>query len=206
MTSIKRKYRTIYLVTAALMVAMIGGYTLAASSLTTTGPGQTTNVTITAPAGFATATVTSWQLVVLTAAMTGATVAGTNVATSYMAATPTALAACAANPCAVQTFRSGNPGTETTADYGEQIVLSVSQPLHTGTASGFDLSIGINWQTGTGVMSNVSAQAYFSTGLGTAGAVTVPVYLFVDLLSTNAPILNSISIVFNTCSSATACP
>jgi len=206
MPSIQRKYRTVYLVTAALMVAMIGGYTLAATSLTTNGPGQTSNVTITSPNGFSTASVTTWQLVVLSAAMAGATTAGTGASATIVAGTPTALTPCAAAPCPAQSFTTGNPNTEKLADFAEQIVLSVNQPLHTGASVPFDVAISIWWVTGLGVNTNVTAQAYFATNVAGAGAETVPVYLFVDLLSAVPPIINSISIVFNTCSSTTACP
>lgn len=201
----KRRYRTLYVVTAALMVALIGGYALAATSLTT-GPAQTSNVTSSAPAGFTTATVSSTQLVILTTAMTAGTVpnAGTGVSTTLIAGTPTAIGVCAAAPCAAQPFRTGNPATETAGDYGEQIVLSITQPASGTTPSGFDFSISI---TIVGVATPVVAQGYLSTAASSgAAAVQVPIYLFVDLLTTTAPSVSAISIVFNACSTATACP
>ena len=198
------KYRSIYLVTAALMVAMIGGYALAATTLTTLSPGQSSNVTSTpAPGGFANiGAISSEQLVVLSAAMTGVATAGTQVGTIGLDGTPTALALCAANPCAAQNFRTANPATETTGDYGEQIVISVTQPATGGTSLGFDFSVTVMASTGTTVV-----QGYLATGVSSAGtAVTVPVFLFVDLTTTTAPVINSLSVVFNQCSSATACP
>jgi len=201
----KRRLRTIYIVTAALMVAMIGGYALAATSLTP-GPTQTSNVTSSAPGGFTTATISSTQLVILTAAMTAGTVpaAGSGVSTTLIAGTPTALAACAAAPCAAQPFRTGNPSAETTGDYGEQIVISVTQPASGTAPSAFDFSISI---TIVGAGNPVVAQGYLSTGASTGAAiVTVPVYLFMDLLTTTAPSVSAISIVFNVCSTATTCP
>lgn len=201
----KSKYRTIYLVTAALMVAMIGGYALAATTVTTLNPQQSSNVTNTpTPGGFANiGAITSEQLVVLTAGMTASVTAGSQTIGSVgLAGTPTALAVCAAAPCAVQNFRSASPATETTGNYGEQIVISVTQPATGGTSVGFDFSITVVASTG-----NVVAQGYLATGVSSAGtAQTISVYVFVDLTTTTAPVINSLSVVFNQCQSATVCP
>jgi F0F1-type ATP synthase assembly protein I len=204
----KRRYRTIYLVTAALMVAMIGGYVLAATTLTTLSPGQTTNVTTTPnPTGFTGAAITSEELVVLTAAMTGShvagvagTVAGLNGTTLY------ALPSCTAAPCAVQNARPASATAETVGDYGEQIVMTVTQ-LTTGSVPfDFSLSIAISFTVG-GAITLVPAVGFLATGAsGTGATVTFPLYLFVDLGTTNAPIINSISVVFNQCSSTSYCP
>jgi len=203
MTSMKRKYRTIYLVTAALMVAMVGGYALAAT--TTTGlPAQGSNITGGQPGGFGTiGSVSSEQLVVLTASMTGAQVAGTQIGTVAMVGTPYAISKCAATPCTPQYFRPVTPVTPGLGDYGEQIVLSIAQP--TGGSQGFDFSISI---TINGAATPLPAfQGYLATNTtAVAGGVTVPVYLFVDLGTMVAPVVNSVSMVFNTCSLPTACP
>ena len=202
----KRKYRTIYLVTAALMVAMIGGYALAATSLTNPGPTQTSNVTTSPTAGFALASITSEQLVVISTAMAGVATAGTQIGTTALEGTMTPLATCAAAPCAPVNLRPVNPATETQGDYGEQIVMTVVQQL-TGTGSlGFDFSMTISITVGL-VTSSVVFQGYIGTGTTTAAAtVNIPVYLFADLATTTAPVINSINVVFNQCSSGTACP
>jgi hypothetical protein len=199
-----RKYRTIYLVTAALMVAMVGGYALAATTLTTLSPGQSSNVTSTpAPGGFTNiGSVSSEQLVVLSTNMVAVSTAGTQIGTVGLDGTPAALAVCGSNPCAAQNFRPVTPASETVGDYGEQIVVSVIQPATGGTSMGFDFSVTIVASTGTTV-----AQGYLATGVSTsATSVTVPVFVFVDLTTTTAPVINSLSVVFNQCSSATACP
>ena len=204
MTEKRRKYRAIYIVTAALMVAMIGGYALAATSIITLTPGQSSNVTSTpAPTGFANiGSVASEQLVVLTAAMTGSTIAGTQVGTLGLDGTPTALAVCAAAPCAVQGFRPAVPSAATVGDYGEQIVVNVIQPATGGTSLGFDFSITVVASTGT-----VVVQGYLATGVSTAvGTETIPVFVFLDLGSTTAPVITSLTVVFNQCASATSCP
>jgi len=197
------KYRSIYLVTAALMVAMIGGYALAVTTVTTLSPGQSSNVTNTpTPGGFANiGSIASEQLVVLSAGMTGSATAGTQVGTVGLQGTPTALAVCT-GLCAVQNFRTANPATETTGNYGEQFVINVIQPATGGTSLGFDFSVTIVASTGT-----VVVQGYLATGVSTASsAETIPVYLFVDLGTTTAPVISSLSVVFNQCASATACP
>jgi hypothetical protein len=204
MTGKRSKYRAIYIVTAALMVAMIGGYALAATSLTTLTPGQSSNVTSTpAPTGFANiGTIASEQLVVLTAAMTGSATAGTQIGTLALDGTPTALASCAAAPCAPQGFRPATPSASTTGDYGEQLVINVVQPATGGTSLGFDFSFTVFASTGT-----VVVQGYLATGVSTAAtAQTVPVFIFLDLTTTTAPVINSLNVVFNQCASATVCP
>lgn len=198
------KYRTIYIVTAALMAAMIGGYALAATTVTTLSPGQSSNVTNTpTPGGFANiGSIASEQLVVLTAGMTGSVTAGAQVGAVGLQGTPAALAVCAGSPCAVQNFRTANPATETTGDYGEQFVITVTQPATGGTSLGFDFSVTIVASTGT-----VVVQGYLATGVSSnVAAQSVPVYLYVDLATTTAPVINSLSVVFNQCSSAAACP
>jgi hypothetical protein len=201
----KGKYRTIYLVTAALMVAMIGGYALAATTVTTLNPQQSSNVTNTpTPGGFGNiGAVSSEQLVILSAAMTATATAGTQTGgTIGLSGTPTALANCAAAPCTASNFRDASQGAQTTGNYGEQIVVDVSQPGNAGTSIGFDFSITVVASTGT-----IVAQGYLATGVSTgAGTETIPVFVFVDLTTTTAPVIDSLTVVFNQCSSATACP
>lgn len=198
------KRRTIYLVTVALMVAMIGGYALAATTVTVLSPGQSSNVTNTpTPGGFANiGSIGSEQLVILSAAMTGAATAGTQVGTVALDGSTSSLAVCGGPTCAAQNFRTASPATETTGDYGEQLVVNVIQPATGGTSLGFDFSITVVASTGT-----VVAQGYLATGVSTATtAQTVPVFVFVDLTTTTAPVITSLSVVFNQCSSAATCP
>jgi len=53
--------------------------------------------------------------------------------------------------------------------------------------------------------STVVAFAYFEMPTS-AVTGTIPVFLFVDLGTTTAPIVNSVSVVFNQCSTGTTCP
>ncbi len=206
----KRRQRTIYLATTAAMIAMIGGYALAATTVTTLSPQQSTNVTQTpSPGGFAgVAAITSEQLVVLTVGMTGSLTGGTQiVGATGLDGTPRALSTCAAGPCPLANFITASPATETTGNFGEQIVMTVTQPAGAaGNSVGFDLAVQISITVGV-VTSTVSAIGYLATG--TTGVVTtsaITVFLFVDLGTATAPVINSVNVVFNQCSSAAACP
>jgi hypothetical protein len=206
----KNRQRTIYLITAAAMVAMVGGYALAATTVTTLNPQQSTNVTQTpTPGGFSgIASVTSEQLVVLTSGMTAATAGGLETpGATGLDGTPHALATCSASPCALANFVTASPATETTGDFGEQIVLTVTQPSGAVANSvGFDMSFQISITVGA-VTSTVAAIGYLATGsttVATTSAITA--FVFVDLGTTSAPVINSVNVVFNQCLSATACP
>lgn len=207
MAQLRRKYRTIYLVTAVLMVAMVGGYALALTTLTNPGPNQGSNVTTSPTSGFTYGSVSSEQLVVITTAMVALGTAGTQTTGAVgLAGTPATLATCAAAPCTAQNYRSITPATMTVGDYGEQIVLSVTQPVTATGSEGFDYSISFSITIG-GVASTVVFQGYLATGTTTATAsVTVPVFLFSDLGTTTAPVIVGISMVFNQCSTGTTCP
>ncbi len=205
----KRKQRLVYAVTAAAMIAMIGGYALAATTVTTLSPQQATNVTQSPnPGGFAgIASVTSEQLVVLSTGMAGATAGGTETSGAVgLSGTPAALATCATTPCAASNFISASPASEVAGDFGEQIVMTVTQPSGTGSSVGFDMAFTVSMTVGT-TTSTVTALAYLATGAtGVLTTSAIPVFVFIDLGTTSAPVINSVSVIFNQCSSATACP
>lgn len=209
MKAIKGRYRTIYFATAALMVAMVAGYAIAATSLTPNGPNQGSNVTTSPTSAFAQGTVSSEQLIIMTSAMVALGTAGTNPIAIGLGGTPSGLTTCTAAPCTAQNFRgfSQNAITPTLGDYGEQIVLSVTQPLTATGASGFDFSMTISITVGA-TTSSIIYQGYLSTGTTTATTtMTIPVFLFLDLGTTTAPVVNSpITMVFNSCSLYTTCP
>jgi hypothetical protein len=191
-----RRQRTIYLVTVAAMIAMIGGYALAATTLSSL-PTQTSNVTSGNPGGFSLATVTSEQLVAISTAMSATTAAGTQGAGVGLSGTAVLMATCTL-PCAVQNFKAATPAT-VTGDYGEQLTLNAFQST-ANSGLGFDLTITVVTSTST-----VVAFAYFE--LPTSAVTgTIPVFLFVDLGTTTAPIIDSVSVIFNQCSTGTACP
>src|SRR5580658_8750053 len=91
--------KTVYLVTAAAMVALLGGWTLAVST-TSSGPAQNTNITVTTPGGFTTASIVSSHAVAVSPAIAAYTNAGTQSATTAgLAGTPLAIGVCAVGPC-----------------------------------------------------------------------------------------------------------
>jgi len=210
MAPIKRKYRTIYIVTAALMVALIGGYALAVTTVTP-GPSQGSNITTTpTTTGWTAGSVSSYQLVILTAGMNGAPAAG-NQTTGFagISGTTYRLAICSAAPCAPQAYRSVNPAAPVVGDYGEQVVLSVTQPLTGGPTapSGFDFVFSFLISINGGATQTATFQGYLATGsTALAGGATIPVFLFMDFGTQLTMTITSINAVFNTCSSTTACP
>jgi hypothetical protein len=194
--------RTVYLVTAAAMIAMLGGWTLAVST-TSTGPTQNTNITVTSPGGFTTASVVSTHAVVVSPAIAAYTNAGTQSATTAgLAGTPLALAVCASGPCFENHLAVNGPAV-TAGDYALQIEVAVIQPASSGASAGLDFQVESIINGGTLVFSD----SYLATGVSSAGtAQTVNVYIFMDLGTQTAPAVNSISIQFNSCLTATACP
>jgi len=193
----KRRQRTVYLVTIAAMIAMIGGYALAATTLTPL-PTQTSNVTSGNPGGFALATVASEQLVVVSTPMSTSTAAGIQGGGAGLSGTTVQLGACALAPCAAQSFKAATPAT-TLGDYGEQLTLSAFQSA-ANSALGFDVAVTVVTTTST-----VVAFAYLQ--IPTSGVTeTITVFLFVDLGTTTAPIVNSVSVVFNQCTTGSTCP
>lgn len=206
----KNRQRTLYLITAAAMAALIGGYALAATSITTISPQQSSNITQSpSPGDFSgIATVSSEQLVILSNGMSTSATAGTETAGAVgLDGTPTALAVCATNPCALQNFITAVPATASTGNFSEQIVLSVTQPAGAATnALGFDMEITVSVTVGV-TTANVNALAYLSTNANGGGsATTVSAFIFVDLGTAIPPTVNSVSVVFNQCATATACP
>jgi|GEM_PF-1050178 len=208
--SMRSRQRIVYLATAATMIAMVGGYALAATSVTTLSPQQSSNVTQSpAPSSFSgTAAITSEQLVQLTSAMATSTSGGVQLSgATGLDGTPHALSTCATAPCALANFITASPATETVGDFGEQIVLTVTQPAGAAANSiGFDMAISISMTVGV-TTSTVSGLVYLATGSTGAGTTsTITTFLFVDLGTTSAPAINSVNVVFNQCSTATACP
>lgn len=202
----KRRQRTVYLVTIAAMLAMIGGYALAATTVTTLSPQQTSNVTQSpSPGGFGgIASIVSEQLVVLSSAMTTSSTAGTQTSGAVgLEGTPTALTACTTTPCSAQNFRTASPSTQTAGDFGEQIVLNVFQSA-ANSGVGFDMAVTLQITVGV-VSSSVVALGYLTVPTS-ATTATIPTFLFIDLNTSSAPVINSVSVVFNQCSTGTSCP
>ncbi|MCI4317073.1 MAG: hypothetical protein L3J96_00910 [Thermoplasmata archaeon] len=201
---VRMRRRTVYVATIVAMLAMVGGWALATTT-TTAGPAENSNITTSQPAGFTVATVGSSQVVTLSGTMATYSSAGTQAAgTGGLAGTPHALAVCAAGPC-TENHDAVNGNAATAGDYAEQLVISVIQPATGGVASGFDVQVEITMNVNVlefGV-------GYFSSGVSSAvTAQTVEVYLFIDLGLGGilAPVINTISVQFNSCLTTAACP
>lgn len=188
--------------TGAAMLALVGGWTLAVST-TTVGPSQNSNITVTAPNGFTTATVASTQVLVVTPAVAAYTNAGTqSVATAALSGSTLALAVCASGPC-YENHLSVNGYPVTSGDYALQVVLAVTQPATGGTDTGFDLQVEVSINSNTLVFGD----GYFATAVSSASsAQVVNVLVFVDLGTTTSPTLSSVSIQFNSCLTDVSCP
>ncbi|MGI0132175.1 MAG: hypothetical protein ACREDK_03645 [Thermoplasmata archaeon] len=190
-----------YVATIVAMLAMVGGWALATTTITT-GPAESTNITTSQPAGFSTATVASTQVVKVNNAIAAYTAAGTQSSdTSGLAGTTASLTPCAA-ACA-ENYITVNGNTITAGDYAQQIVFTVTQPV--STATGFDIQVQVTMNTNVLVFGN----AYFDTNFNSQSSTsTVTVYLFVDLGvgGVSAPTISSISVQFNGCLSTTSCP
>lgn len=194
--------RAVWIATAAAMVALLGGWALAVST-TSTGPAQSSNITVTTPNGFTTASVGSTQVILLSSTVAAYPAAGTQAATTAaLSGSTLTLTACATGPC-TQNLVAVDGNTVTAGDYALQMVVDVTQPATGGTAAGFDVQAEVTINGGTLEFGN----AYLSTGVSTAvTSQTVDVLLFVDLGTTTAPTLSSASIQFNSCLSASSCP
>jgi hypothetical protein len=206
----RQRQKLVYVATAAAMLAMIGGYALAATGVTTLSPQQSSNVTQSPSPGAFTGigTVTSEQLVVLTSGMTGSSTAGTETTGAIgLSGAPSALATCATPPCTAANFITAKPATETTGDFGEQIAITVTQPAGASTNSvGFDIAFSITMTVGV-TTSTVTALAYIATGsTGVLTTSAVPVFVYIDLNTTSAPSISAVQVIFNQCASATSCP
>jgi hypothetical protein len=197
----KQRQRTIYLVTIAAMLAMVGGYALAATTVTTLTTPQSSNVTSGGtPGGFSSiASVTSEQLVTISTSMSTATSAGTQGAGIGLSGTTVQLATCSASPCAAQNFKAASPAA-TVGNYGEQLTLNAFQST-ANSAVGFDMTVTVTTSTTT-----VVAFAYLELPTSPPSSQTIVVYLFVDLGSSTAPVITGVSVVFNQCATGTICP
>jgi len=112
----RMRRRTVYTATIVAMLAMVGGWVLAAST-TTTLPSQTSNVTSGAPAGFTAASVQSTQVVAVSASIVAYANGGTQAAgTSALGGTTSVLAVCAAGPCTAN-YNSVNSNPSTAGNY-----------------------------------------------------------------------------------------
>ncbi len=209
--------KTVYAATLITLLALAGGWTLAAGTTTTQGPAQTTNITVTAPQAFAAATVESTQLMTVSPALisglNGAagtqTGAGNGLNGAWTnAVLTTCTVNCGENFSAVETSNTSGLATGLTVpDTSLQVVLTVAQP--SATATGFDVQVEAMYTVG-GVTYYAFGRGYFNTGnSGGVGTTYIWVGLYVDLgvqPSATGPDLTNVVVSMNGCTVATSCP
>jgi hypothetical protein len=205
--------RTVYAATAIALLALAGGWTLAAGTTQTVGPAQNSSITVTAPNGFTTATVQSTQLLTVSGALiTGLTgTAGTQAAgpgnglnSTTMDNAPLAScggAFCEANYSAVDTATPLSVG-----DSALQLMLTVTQPA--SGAVGFDVQVEVIFST-TGPSVYTFGTGYFDSntaGGGTAAFFAVGLYIDLGVAATLMPSVSDVVVTMNSCITAQTCP
>ncbi len=185
-----------------LFLLLSQGLAAAATSVGT-GPREVTLVVVQIPPSGPPASVFGQGLVRITLADTRLPIAGVQTGgTPGLAGGTTILPACAASPC-VDRFRFAAPAALRAGDFGERVVLTVTQPpLVGGTSTGFDIELSVH--TGLGWF---FGRAYVATGLSPlVGGAVIRLVLIVDLLTPFLPTVISARTAINTCSTGAGCP
>jgi len=204
--------KTVYAATLITLLALTGGWTLAAGTTSVAGPNQASSITVTAPTGFATATVQSTQLMTvspaLLAGLNGAAgvQAGTGNGLNSSATTNVVLLSCPVGFCAENFSAVDGSATLLAGDSSLQAMLTVTQPIT--VATGFDVQVEILFTV------NATPESAFGTGYfdtATSTGVTPAMFavaLYVDLGTSalNEPSITHIVITMNSCTTATTCP
>jgi|HubBroStandDraft_1064217.scaffolds.fasta_scaffold56162_2 hypothetical protein len=206
--------RTVYAATVIAVLALAGGWTLAAGTLQTVGPTQNSSITVTAPNGFAVASVQSTQLLsvsgVLISGLNG--VAGTQAQGSGHGLNSTydqnvVLVACAGTGCGENFSAVAGSASLTVGDSALQVMLTINQP--TTAPLGFDVQVEIIYNLPLGANVYAFGNGYFdSNSATTPGTAVFSVGLYVDLgvASTTMPSVSDIVVTMNNCQTATTCP
>jgi hypothetical protein len=206
--------RTVYAATLISILALAGGWTLAAGTLSSHGPTQNSSVTVTTPNGFTVATVQSTQMIAVSSALiTGLTgPAGTQAGPGGNGLNSTSLSNAVLVSCL--TFCEGNYSAVdavpalTLGDMALQVMLTVNQP--TAAALGFDVQVEIIYNVTTALPVDYAfGTGYFDTNTAAgASPAFYAVGLYVDLgvVATSIPTIDNIVITMNNCQSATTCP
>ena len=206
----KVRRRTVYVATIAAMLAMAGGFALAASSSLTV-PSPSLGAGTGTPAAFNEASVGS--LSIITTDPVGGTSPpsplGTQAAgapTATLAGTMTAQTACAVKSCTTYWAPAQETTTAKSGDYAVELNISTTQPA--SSPAGFDMQISIDLSSGT----TVTADIYVDQGAtGSTTGVTAILYLniYIDTGVANsgtAPTISSYAVTANACGTATSCP
>ena len=205
--SSRRAQRTVYLVTAAIVAAMIGGYALAATSTTPlSNPQGSTQGTTTPGSLIAGYSWTNSELVVIVA--NGDTSLGTSTgAGNSLGGNQLALIGCATATCSQDNQPALGP-IEVVGDYAEEIILTVAQGV-AAPANGVEMQFVVTCtacSTPT-LVANAFTNAGISTNAG--GSVITVQFLIstgISASSTTTPVITEVSIVMDNCVGLTTCP
>ncbi len=210
--------KTVYAATVIAILALAGGWTLAAGTTAVQGPAQQSSVTVTAPSSFTTAVVQSTQIMTVSQALitglTGAAgvQAGSGNGLNSTSANNAVLASCGAIFCAAN-YSAVDPspavGGLVQGDSALQVMLNVTQPA--ASPVGFDVQVEIIFDNFAAPLTNLYSfgTGYFDTGLTTTGnPAFFAVALYVDFGTSalNIPSVSHVVITMNQCQEATVCP
>jgi hypothetical protein len=205
--SLKTRQKTVYALTAVIVVAMVGGYALAATStLTLTNPQGSAQGTTTPGDIIAGYSWTNSELVVLLAS--GDPALGTsNGAGNALGGHQLPLTGCSAATCSQNNQPALGP-TEVVGDYAEEIVLTVAQGV-AAPANGVEIQFVVTCTAC--ITPTLVANAFTNAGSSTnAGGSAITVDFFIDTgvsaSSTTTPVITEVSIVIDNCVGLTTCP
>ena len=207
--STRKPQRTVYLVTAAIVAAMVGGYALAATSTNILNNNQGSGTGTAAPGGApAGVTYTAGQVVILTEDTDLVLGTGTGPG-NQIGGNQVPVPSCGAAVCTDSAQPASNVGPpEVVGDYAQEFFITVTQGC-AAASNGFDLQFAVNDASG-----NLYAQVISNTGVsGVAGCSspsTVTIDFFVDLgvasAGNSAPVINDLEVAANTCPGVSTCP
>ncbi len=205
--------KTVYAATLISLLALAGGWTLAAGTTQTVGPSQSSSITVTAPSGFTTAVVQSTQLLTVASNLitgldgtAGTQAGGTGHGLNSTSTLNAVLTSCAGSFCEENFSAVDASSALTIGDSALQVMLTVTQPL--ATAVGFDVQVEIIYAT-TGPVTYAFGTGYFDSSVATgAHAAFFAVALYVDLgvSATLMPSVSDVVVTMNNCQTATTCP
>jgi hypothetical protein len=205
--------KTVYAATVITLLALAGGWTLAAGTTQTVGPVQNSSITVTAPNGFTTATVQSTQLLTVSGVLisglngpAGVQAAGTGHGLNSTSTENVVLTTCPGSFCEENFSAVAGGAALVLGDSALQVMLTVNQP--TTTPVGFDVQVEIIFNT-TGPSVYAFGTGYFDSSTTTGShAAFFAVGLYVDL-GVSAVLMPSVSdvvVTMNNCQTATTCP
>ncbi|MGA8709864.1 MAG: hypothetical protein WB786_01345 [Thermoplasmata archaeon] len=199
--------RTVYLVTAAIVAAMVGGYALAATSTTTlTNPQGSSQGTTTPGALIAGYSWTNSELVVILAGA-DATLGTSNGAGNALGGTQLALTGCAIATCSQNNQPALGP-SEVVGDYAEEIIVTVAQGV-AAPAHGVEAQFVVTCTACS--TPTLVANAFTNAGVSTNGGGSIITVNFlidtgISASSTTTPVVTEVSIVMDNCVGLTTCP